>query len=131
MLIIKEVQSEVFDREIEILTSILRRSDRVLTEINKLVRTVPLNDDYKFPIILPKNNHVSCLIVRHFHENVKHQGRGITLNEIRSNAYWIVQGTATGSKCICRRLLGATQDQKMADLHIDRVDPCHNKRNFE
>jgi hypothetical protein len=92
------------------------------------LRRANLNDDHKFPLILPKKDHMSYLIVRCFHESVKHQGRGITLNELRSNGCWIVQGTAAVSKCIaectvCRKLRGTTQGQKMADLPIDRVDP--------
>ena len=42
------------------------------------------------------NNHLSHLIVRHFHEMVKHQGRGITLNELRS--LWLLDYTRN-----CRR----------------------------
>ena len=30
------------------------------------------------PIILPKRNHVSTLLIRHFHEKVSHQGRLFT-----------------------------------------------------
>ena len=102
--------------------------DNGILRVGGRLRRPNLNDDHKFPIILPKNDHVSSLIVRYFHENVKHQGRGITLNELRSNGYWIIQGTAAVSKCItectvCCKLRGATQEQKMADLPIDRMDP--------
>ncbi|XP_071488838.1 uncharacterized protein [Diadema antillarum] len=45
------------------------------------------------PIILPKHSPVTRAIVRHFHQKVQHQGRGITQNEIRSNGYWIVNGS--------------------------------------
>ena len=151
ILIIRVVQSETFDKEIEMLTSTkskLSRSkgnpqvnktgpmykldpfvdDNGILRVGGRLRRANLNDDHKFPIILPKNDHVSRLIVRYFHENVKHQGRGITLNELRSNGYWIIQGTAAVSKCIaectvCRKLRGATHEQKMADLPIDRMNP--------
>ena len=46
--------------------------DNGILRVGGRLRRANLNDDYKFPIILPKNNHVSSLIVRHFHENVKH-----------------------------------------------------------
>lgn len=42
------------------------------------------------PVILPRKGHVTQLIIQHFHERVKHQGRGITTNELRSNGYWII-----------------------------------------
>ena len=41
----------------------------------------------KFPIVLPKRCHVTDLIIRHCHEQVEHQGRGMTLNEIRSEDF--------------------------------------------
>ena len=46
--------------------------------------------DVKHPVILPKKGHVTDLILRHFHQLIKHQGREITQNEIRSSGYWIV-----------------------------------------
>jgi hypothetical protein len=150
-LIIKTAQSEAFGQEIDKLTGMktkgpnTRRNhqlkkasplykldpfvdDNGILRVGGRLRRANLSDDHKFPIILPKNNYVSKLIVREIHVSVKHQGRGITLNEIRSNGYWIIQGTAAVSKCIadctvCRKLRGTTQVQKMADLPIDRVDP--------
>ncbi len=150
-LIIKTTQSEAFGQEIHKLTGIktegpnTRRNhqlkkasplykldpfvdDNGILRVGGRLRRANLSDDHKFPIILPKNNYVSKLIVRDIHVSVKHQGRGITLNEIRSNGYWIIQGTVAVSKCIadctvCRKLRGTTQVQKKADLPIDRVDP--------
>jgi hypothetical protein len=109
--IIKAVQSEEFGKEIEILTSLKTEQhpskstkrniqlnktsslykldpfvdDNGILRVGSRLRRANLSENHKFPIILPKNNHVSNLIVRDFHERVKHQGRGITLNEIRSN----------------------------------------------
>ena len=44
------------------------------------LRRASLADDIKFPIILPRNSHVTKLIVKHFHERIRHQGKGMTLN---------------------------------------------------
>ncbi|VDI05042.1 Hypothetical predicted protein [Mytilus galloprovincialis] len=44
----------------------------------------------RHPIILPKNHHVSILLIRHLHESVKHQGRHFTAGAIRTAGYWIV-----------------------------------------
>ena len=41
----------------------------------------------KHPIILPKRGHITTLIIDHFHKKTQHQGRGITLNMIRSKGY--------------------------------------------
>ena len=72
--------------------------------------------DVKHPVILPKKGHVTNLILCHYHQLVKHQGRGITQNEIRSSGYWIVGGSSVVSnhisKCVsCRKLRGSPQEQ--------------------
>ena len=71
----------------------------------------------KFPIVLPKRCHVTDLIIGHCHEQVEHQGRGMTLNEIRSRGFWVIGGSAAVSRCIsncvtCRKLRNsaATKD---------------------
>ncbi|KAK0139227.1 hypothetical protein N1851_024154 [Merluccius polli] len=46
-------------------------------------------DSFKQPIIIPKEHHVTMLIIAHNHEKTKHQGKGFTPNKIRSNGYWI------------------------------------------
>ena len=61
--------------------------------------------------------------------NVKHQGRGMTVNELRANGFWILGCSTAISEflyhCVtCRKLRGKTQIQKMADLPFDRVDPA-------
>ncbi|KAK3751570.1 hypothetical protein QZH41_007533 [Actinostola sp. cb2023] len=86
-----------------------------------------LTDGIKFPVILPRKSHVTSLIIRHFHERVKHQGKGMTLNEIRSNGFWITGGSSAVSNTIalcvkCQRLRGAVQEQRMADLPKDRLE---------
>ncbi|XP_072166919.1 uncharacterized protein [Diadema setosum] len=80
------------------------------------------------PIILPKHSPVTRAIVRHFHQKVQHQGRGITQNEIRSNGYWIVNGSKVVTdlvrNCVpCRRLRRPGEEQKMANLPEDRTEP--------
>ena len=76
-----------------------------------------------------RDSHVTTLIIRHIHENTEHQGRGITLNEVRANGYWILGGSGAVSsyisRCfVCRKLETAPQRQKMADLPEDRVEPA-------
>ena len=85
--------------------------------------------DVKHPVILPKKGHVTDLILCHFHQLIKHQGHGITQNEIRSSGYWIVGGSSVVSKhiseCVsCRKLRGRPQEQKMANLPEDRLEPA-------
>ena len=92
------------------------------------LRRASLTDDIKFPIILPRNSHVTRLIVKHFHERTHHQGKGMTLNEVRSNGFWVVSGPSVVaniiSSCVkCQKLRGAVQEQRMSDLPEDRLEP--------
>ena len=68
------------------------------------------------------------LIVKHFHERTHHQGKGMTLNEVGSNGFWVVGGPSVVaniiSSCVkCQRLRGAVQEQRMSDLPEDSLEP--------
>ena len=82
-----------------------------------------MNLGVKHPVLLPKSGHVTDLIVRHFHERVRHQGRGITSNEIRDNGFWVV-GLSSVASCLLIRLRGYPQVQKVSDLPVDRIEPA-------
>ena len=93
------------------------------------IRRSSLSYGGKHPIILPGKGHVTELIICHHHRMVEHQGRGITHNEIRSAGYWVIGGSLDVSnhivQCVwCRKLRGTPQDQKMADLPEDRLEPA-------
>ena len=93
------------------------------------LKNADLPSPIKHPVILPRGSHASSLIIRHFHERVGHQGKGITLNEVRANGYWIIGGisavnSAIGSCFKCRKLRAPVVEQKMSDLPEDRLE-CH------
>ncbi|XP_006825478.1 uncharacterized protein LOC102802649, partial [Saccoglossus kowalevskii] len=82
----------------------------------------------KHPILLPKRNHFSTLVASHYHDCIGHQGRGMTINEIRNHRYWIVGCRSTVSSLIqncvtCKKLRGRRVTQKMANLPEDRTEP--------
>ena len=65
------------------------------------------------------------MIVKWCHEKAAHSRRNITLNEVRSSGYWVLQGNSLAkqiiSKCVtCRILRGRVGKQVMADLPSDR-----------
>ena len=150
--IIRLVQTTFFEEEVKALGSTLKNDDNklrksVLKPSSPLAKLDPFVDhdgvlrvdgrlrqakllwDVKFPAILPKQSHVSNLVIKYFHEQVKHQGRGLTFNEIRSNGFWIIGGTSAIRNhihhcVVCRKLTGTSNGQKMADLPEDRVDPA-------
>lgn len=81
--------------------------------------------DAKHQIILPKNNHISNLLIDHFHKLSGHSGRQHVLSMIRQK-YWIIKGNfmvkKVFAKCYsCRRREAPLCQQKMADLPEDRL----------
>ena len=144
--VIKATQATAFKDEIKVLSKNkeaqeLQGRPRNVTSLQKLdpfldkdgvlrvggrIRRADLNDETKFPIILPRDSHITKLLVQHFHEACLHQGRTTTLNEIRSHGYWIIGGTSSVSRhilsCVrCRKLRSSPQSQKMSDLPEDRL----------
>ncbi|XP_026054611.1 uncharacterized protein LOC113040501 [Carassius auratus] len=87
-----------------------------------------LPNSIKHPVIIPKDHHITKMIISQCHENVKHQGKGLTINEIRSQGYWIPGiSRAVASHvhhCVtCRKLRRPTEEQRMADLPSERTNP--------
>ena len=67
--------------------------------------------DTKHPILLPKDNSVTCLIVREAHERVQHNGVKETLTEVRAR-FWIIKGRSLVRSIVyhcvtCKRFEGA------------------------
>lgn len=97
-----------------------------LLRVGGRLSSADLPNDEKHPYILPRRHHASTLLVRHYHEEVAHQGRHLTEGALRSAGVWII-----GSKrlvanvihecVICRRLRGKTEEQIMADLPVNRL----------
>ena len=83
-------------------------------------------NEIKFPVILPRKSTLSKRIVEHFHHSVEHGGRSSTVNEIRSNGYWILGISSIVRSSIyhcvgCRVQRGAMGCQKMSNLPIERM----------
>ena len=141
--IIRLVQEEVFREEIKALK---QKKEVKSNQSSRLHKLSPFVDDQdvlrvggrltraalhpyvKHPAILPKGHHVSRLLIKHFHERICHQGRGMTMNEIRSNGIWILGRSSEVSsiiyKCVkCRKYRKCIQEQIMADLPPERLEP--------
>jgi len=95
--IVREAQTEAYSEEIEALAKnkpLPRKStllpctpiliNRILRSNTRLRNSDDLPDDVKFPIILPKRNHVTRLVVKYHHESEGHQmGVNYTINHLR------------------------------------------------
>ena len=146
--IIKLVQKQAFDEEREVFASSqddkvtqrkLKRSHPLysldpfidkkgILRIGGRINAASITSDVKHPAVLPRVSHVSYLIAKHCHERVSHQGRGMTMNQLRMSGYWFIGCRILVSsiinKCVkCQRLRGTVQDQKMSDLPKDRANP--------
>ena len=138
--ILKGVQQAAFPEEI----AALSRSEpvKLASPISKLdcflkdsllrvggrLRQSAMLQPWIHPIVIPKQSHIGNLIISHCHSTVFHQGKGMTLNAIRSSGYWIIGGRLSVSRhifrCVtCRRLRADPVGHKMADLPADRVTP--------
>ncbi|XP_061736975.1 uncharacterized protein LOC133539000 [Nerophis ophidion] len=60
-------------------------------------------------------------------QKVHHQGRGMTMNEMRANGWWVLGCSSAVSshifKCVrCRKYRRSTEEQRMGDLPEDRTE---------
>ncbi|XP_062593639.1 uncharacterized protein LOC134255146, partial [Saccostrea cucullata] len=80
------------------------------------------------PIIVPKKSHVARLLIEHYHQKSKHQGRHITEGAVRSAGYWVMGAKRLISSLlyscvICRKLRRKVETQKMGNLPDFRCKP--------
>lgn len=139
--VLREVQHEVYFTETELLSvnrSVPKNSsictldpfispDVLLRVGGRLNKAHCLTSKEKNPVILPGKHYVARLIVTHFHELVKHQGRHFTESAVRAGGFWITGGKRLVSsvifRCIkCRKFRGRFECQKMSDLPADRLE---------
>ncbi|XP_078363513.1 uncharacterized protein LOC144647606 [Oculina patagonica] len=81
----------------------------------------------KHPLLLPKDHHVTKLIIVDVHESVGHLGQEYVLTYLRQK-FWIVKGRTAvckvlGSCLTCRKQNALRGQQMMADLPDDRLIP--------
>lgn len=79
------------------------------------------------PAIIPKDSHITTLILGDIHERVGHCESNYMLSQLRRR-FWIPTANSTArkflSRCvICRKVNTRRKEQKMADLPKDRLQP--------
>ena len=125
-------QNEVKTKQVKKTSKLYRldpyiRADGVVC-VGGRIRRANLPADQLHPVVLPRDGHITRLVVEHCHKGVHHAGRGMTIAEIRSVGFWIVGVRSAVSrhilKCVmCRKIRGTPQEQKMSDLPEDRLTP--------
>ena len=64
--------------------------DKNILRVGGRLRKGDMATDAKFPIIIPKGSKIARLIVEWCDRMVKHAGRMLTLNEVRTRGYWVI-----------------------------------------
>lgn len=101
-------------------SSILRldlKLDKGLLRVGGRLRRSSMPEETKRPALLPKNDHVSKLLLKDIHQKIGHSGRNYILSQLRQK-YWIPCANSLARKVIsecvaCRRFHSALGDQKM------------------
>ncbi|KAL1280039.1 hypothetical protein QQF64_014639 [Cirrhinus molitorella] len=68
--------------------------DDKLLRVGGRLKGSTLSQELKHPIILPKDSHITKLILSHYHAQTCHQGRSQTLMELRANGFWAIGATS-------------------------------------
>ena len=87
------------------------------------LRSASIPESAKHQVILPKDNHMSDLIIQHYHLASGHSGREHVLSLLRER-FWIIRANSAVqrllSRCFnCRRRQAPVAEQKMAHLPED------------
>ncbi|XP_021362346.1 uncharacterized protein LOC110456114 [Mizuhopecten yessoensis] len=142
MFLLKDIQEETFPLELHCLkekkplpkaSSLINLSptldkDGLLRVGGRLSNAEHLYTGEKHPVTIPGKHYIATLLVRHYHEQIRHQGRHFTEGAVRSAGYCITGGKRLINSilhiCVkCRKLRGMLEHQKMADLPSDRLTP--------
>ena len=99
-----------------------------LLRIGGRLKMAEICDEKKYRTIMPKNHHLTFLLIMHYHESIHHQRRHLTHATIQDAGYWILGAKRYISriifKCVlCRKLRGPFLTQQMSDLPLERVKP--------
>ena len=102
--------------------------DGIMRVGGRLNHSMSMNFDEKHPVLMPKKGHITQILIRHFHEQVAHQGREFTLAKMRSSGYWILGARGLVAslihKCVyCRLDRAKPIVPQMSSLPKERTSP--------
>ena len=102
-----------------------------LLRVGGRLREAALPFEDKYPIILDSNHPITLRYLHFIHEESLHQGRVITLGQVRSNGVFVIKARRAIDNLIkncfdCQRLRAPLSTQIMAHLPAERLDasPC-------
>ena len=81
--------------------------EKCILWVVRKIRKSTLEHKMKHPVLLPREGHITSVIIRYYHEKAAHAGRPRTINKLRSQRYWIIYCTSPLksmiSKCVDSR----------------------------
>ncbi len=141
LVIVKKIQQQYFSSDL----TALRKTKKV-PRSSKLKRLFPFIDSSgvmrvsgrlenadlpvqkKHQIIIPKDSHLTTLLIDYYHNSNFHGGFQLTWSQLQTE-YWILSGRERVRfyvrSCVrCRRFKAKTAEQLMGDLPHPRVNQC-------
>ncbi|KAK3734280.1 hypothetical protein QZH41_015132, partial [Actinostola sp. cb2023] len=102
------------------------KGDRVV-RVGGRISMAPISEDAMNPMILPKEHHITTILIRHIHQRNGHCGVEQTLCILREQ-FWVVKARMAIKKvlgkCIpCRKRMAPKAQQEMASLPKIRLTP--------
>ena len=99
-------------------------SDNIICAGGRL-RKSGLTEAEQHPIILPRKNAVSNVIIQWSHNSATHSARGLTLNHLWNNGIWIISANAAVQgiihRCVaCCKLQQKKGFEKMVHITVKR-----------
>ncbi|UYV85166.1 hypothetical protein LAZ67_X004794 [Cordylochernes scorpioides] len=131
--LVKSIQQVEFFTEIKLLKSNKLTSLNPFLDTQGLLRVGGrlkysyLNENQKFPLLLPKNHHITNLIIDDIHRKYLHAGPQLVLSILRKND-WILGARDAVKKIIkkcliCLKFKSTTIHQIMGNLPPERIIP--------
>ena len=75
-----------------------------LLRVGDCLNQSTMDESVEHPLLIPKASILARLIIKWYPEKVAHSGRGITMNQIRSSGFWIINCYATIKSLISRSI---------------------------
>ena len=139
--IVKMVQLKYFNEELKQLKMKNKENVKISSKMSSLnpyldengiirvggrLEKSEINNECKHPILILKRCHISKLIILWCHQKTGHSGRGMTLNEVISFGFWIVNANSVIRSLIyhcvtCRSLRGKLGEQLMSEIPSHRL----------
>ena len=141
-LVVGQVQKEAFSQEISALknggtisssSSLLQLTPQLdpddLLRVGGRLANAPLAEVSRHPLILPRDNRITTLIIDAIHQQLMHAGADHVLNELRQT-FWVPRARQAVKKVVmdcpsCRRRRAQPCQPRMADLPAARFDTRH------